>query len=61
MPGVLLSSGLVVGAWAYLIGTGNISTIWPMFGAANQLLGMLGALHWDDGVDQDVEVVLIYG
>ena len=40
-PGVLLSSGLVVGAWAYLIGTGSISTIWPMFGAANQLLGTL--------------------
>jgi len=41
MPGVLLSSGLVVGAWSYLIGTGSISTIWPMFGAANQLLGTL--------------------
>ncbi|MEX5214822.1 MAG: carbon starvation protein A [Nitrospiraceae bacterium] len=40
-PGVLLSSGLVVGGWAYLIGTGSISTIWPMFGAANQLLGTL--------------------
>jgi carbon starvation protein len=40
-PGVLVSSGLVVGAWGYLIGTGNISTIWPMFGAANQLLGTL--------------------
>jgi carbon starvation protein len=40
-PGVLLSSGLVVGAWGYLIGTGSISTIWPMFGAANQLLGTL--------------------
>lgn len=40
-PGVLLSSGVVVGAWAYLIGTGSISTIWPMFGAANQLLGTL--------------------
>jgi carbon starvation protein len=40
-PGVLLSSGIVVGAWAYLIGTGSISTIWPMFGAANQLLGTL--------------------
>jgi carbon starvation protein len=40
-PGVMLSSGLVVGAWGYLIGTGSISTIWPMFGAANQLLGML--------------------
>lgn len=41
MPGVLLSSGFVVGSWAYLIGTGSISTIWPMFGAANQLLGTL--------------------
>jgi carbon starvation protein len=40
-PGVLVSSGGVVGAWGYLIGTGNISTIWPMFGAANQLLGTL--------------------
>jgi carbon starvation protein len=40
-PGVLLSSGVVVGAWGYLIGTGSISTIWPMFGVANQLLGTL--------------------
>jgi carbon starvation protein len=31
----------VVGAWGFLIRTGSISTIWPMFGAANQLLGML--------------------
>ena len=29
---------LVVAAWAYFICTGNISTIWPMFGIANQLL-----------------------
>ena len=40
-PGVIVSSGAVVGAWGYLIGTGSISTIWPMFGAANQLLGTL--------------------
>ncbi|MDA0740010.1 MAG: carbon starvation protein A [Nitrospirae bacterium] len=40
-PGVLSSSALVVGAWGYLIATGNISTVWPMFGAANQLLGTL--------------------
>lgn len=40
-PGVLGTSGLVVASWGYLIGTGTISTIWPMFGAANQLLGML--------------------
>lgn len=40
-PGVVLSSVLVVAAWGYLIGTGSISTIWPMFGVANQLLGTL--------------------
>jgi carbon starvation protein len=31
----------VVAAWGYLIANGTISTIWPMFGAANQLLGTL--------------------
>jgi carbon starvation protein len=41
LPGILLTSGLVVFAWGYLIKTGSISTIWPMFGAANQLLGTL--------------------
>jgi carbon starvation protein len=40
-PGVFLCSAIVVGAWGYLIATGNITTIWPMFGAANQLLGTL--------------------
>ena len=38
-PGVIGSSAFVVGAWGWLIGTGTIATIWPMFGAANQLLG----------------------
>jgi carbon starvation protein len=36
--GALLSTGLIVGGWTYFILTGNISTIWPMFGVANQLL-----------------------
>jgi carbon starvation protein len=40
-PGAVLSSGLVVAAWGYLIANGTIATIWPMFGAANQLLGTL--------------------
>ncbi|HUF48964.1 MAG TPA: carbon starvation protein A [Vicinamibacterales bacterium] len=38
MPGAMISTGLVVSGWAYFIWTGNISTIWPMFGIANQLL-----------------------
>jgi carbon starvation protein len=41
IPGVIGASLVVVGAWGYLLATGTVSTIWPMFGAANQLLGML--------------------
>ncbi len=40
-PGAWIATLIVVSLWAYLISTGSISTIWPMFGAANQLLGML--------------------
>ncbi|MCK9203364.1 MAG: carbon starvation protein A [Bacteroidales bacterium] len=38
LPGNLICSGLVVFFWAYFIYTGSVSTIWPMFGTANQLL-----------------------
>ncbi|HUN65691.1 MAG TPA: carbon starvation protein A [Bacteroidota bacterium] len=38
IPGSLLSTALVVFLWGYFIWTGSISTIWPMFGTANQLL-----------------------
>ncbi|HYM60246.1 MAG TPA: carbon starvation protein A [Thermoanaerobaculia bacterium] len=38
LPGTLISTTLVVGAWSYFILTGSISQIWPMFGIANQLL-----------------------
>ncbi|MBI3553560.1 MAG: carbon starvation protein A [Elusimicrobia bacterium] len=38
LPGSLFSTGLLVVCWAGLIRTGSISTIWPMFGVANQLL-----------------------
>jgi carbon starvation protein len=38
LPGALLTTGLVVAGWAALIWNGSISTIWPMFGVANQLL-----------------------
>jgi carbon starvation protein len=38
MPGTLASTALVVAFWTYLIATQGVSTIWPMFGAANQLL-----------------------
>jgi len=38
IPGAMITTGLVVAAWAYFIWAGSISTIWPMFGIANQLL-----------------------
>ena len=39
--GNLITSFLVVFAWGYFIYTGSVSTIWPMFGVANQLLATL--------------------
>ena len=41
VPGNLITSFLVVFAWGYFIYTGSVSTIWPMFGVANQLLATL--------------------
>jgi carbon starvation protein len=41
LPGNLLTSGLIVFAWSYFIFTGTVSTIWPMFGTANQLLATI--------------------
>jgi carbon starvation protein len=34
-------AALVVVSWGYLIYTGNISTIWPLFGTGNQLLATI--------------------
>ena len=38
MPGSVIATLLVVGGWSFFIYTGEINTIWPMFGIANQLL-----------------------
>jgi carbon starvation protein len=38
LPGSIITSAMVVTAWAAFIWSGSISTIWPMFGIANQLL-----------------------
>ena len=38
MPGIVLTSLLFTGAWGYLVYTGDIQTIWPLFGMSNQLL-----------------------
>jgi len=41
IPGNLIASGLIVFFWGYFIYTGSVSTIWPMFGTANQLLATI--------------------
>jgi len=41
LSGNIVASLIVVFSWGYFIYAGSISTIWPMFGTANQLLGML--------------------
>lgn len=37
-PGVIVTSLLFTSAWGYLVYTGDITTIWPLFGMSNQLL-----------------------
>jgi len=41
LPGNLVSSAIVVVSWGYLIYTGSISTLWPLFGTGNQLLATI--------------------
>src|SRR5262249_8851069 len=41
LPGAMLATFVVTAAWGALIWAGSISTIWPMFGIANQLLAVV--------------------
>ena len=41
LPGALLTTFLVTAGWGILVQSGSISTIWPMFGIANQLLAVM--------------------
>ncbi|MBP3958644.1 carbon starvation protein A [Gemmata sp. G18] len=41
LPGALFASAAVTGGWCWLVWTGSVDTIWPMFGVANQLLAVL--------------------
>ena len=41
LPGALIASALISGAWGYIVLQGNLSTIWPIFGVSNQLLAII--------------------
>jgi len=43
-PGIIISSLLFTFAWGYLVYTGNVSSIWPLFGISNQLLAACGLI-----------------
>jgi len=38
---IILFSALISCSWGYLLYTGNVSTIWPLFGTANQMLATI--------------------
>jgi len=40
-PGIIFTSALVSFAWGYMLYGGSVSTIWPIFGVANQLLATM--------------------
>ncbi|WP_294203607.1 MULTISPECIES: carbon starvation protein A [Chryseobacterium] len=44
MPGIIISSLVFTFAWGYLVFTGNVSSIWPLFGISNQLLAACGLI-----------------
>ncbi|WP_185151674.1 carbon starvation protein A [Chryseobacterium sp. SN22] len=43
-PGIIISSLVFTFAWGYLVFTGNVSSIWPLFGISNQLLAACGLI-----------------
>ena len=44
IPGMLITSFLFTFSWGYLVYTGDITTIWPLFGMSNQLLATSGLI-----------------
>ncbi|PKN08299.1 MAG: carbon starvation protein A [Deltaproteobacteria bacterium HGW-Deltaproteobacteria-8] len=43
-PGVIITSGIFTASWGYLVYTGDIRSIWPLFGMSNQLLAASGLI-----------------
>lgn len=44
LPGLLSTSVVFTGAWGYLVYSGDITNIWPLFGISNQLLASVTLL-----------------
>jgi carbon starvation protein len=44
IPGIIITSLIFTFSWGYLVYTGDISTIWPLFGMSNQLLASSGLI-----------------
>ena len=44
LPGIIISSLIFTFSWGYLVYTGNVSSIWPLFGISNQLLAACGLI-----------------
>ncbi|MGZ3606906.1 MAG: carbon starvation CstA family protein [Syntrophales bacterium] len=44
VPGILVTGAIFTSCWGYLVYTGDISTIWPLFGMSNQLLASSGLI-----------------
>lgn len=44
LPGIVICSLMFTFSWGYLVYTGNISSIWPLFGISNQLLAACGLI-----------------
>ncbi|WP_419599368.1 carbon starvation protein A, partial [Sutterella wadsworthensis] len=43
-PGIIITSAVFTGAWGYLVYSGDIGSIWPLFGICNQLLASVTLL-----------------
>ena len=44
IPGIIITSFIFTFMWGYLVYTGDITTIWPLFGMSNQLLASAGLI-----------------
>ncbi len=44
VPGIIITGAIFTGSWGYLVYSGDISSIWPLFGICNQLLASVTLL-----------------